>query len=278
MFRGRTLLVATKHEKEKVIAPILENQLGVKCIVSEGFDTDELGTFTGEVERKDDPITTARTKCLRAMEMANCDMAVASEGSFGAHPSIYFVPADDEFLLFIDKKNDLEIIVRELSTETNFNAVEIKSERELREFAIAALFPSHGLILRKNRENYTEIKKGIIDWDILIDAYHHFCNNDGMVYVETDMRAMYNPTRMRIIEKASKKLADKINSECPACSTPGFGITDAKPGLPCEWCHFPTNSTLSYTYICQKCSFIKEEKYPNGKVKEDPMYCDICNP
>ena len=61
------------------------------------------------------------------MELANCDLAVASEGSFGPHPTIYFVHADDEFLLFIDKKNDLEIIVRELSTVTNFNGSEIKT-------------------------------------------------------------------------------------------------------------------------------------------------------
>ena len=112
MFKGRKLLIATKHDKEKVIAPILEKELGVTCFVAENFDTDVLGTFTGEVERKDDPITTARNKCLMAMELNNCDLAIASEGSFGPHPAIFFVHADDEMLLFIDKKNDLEIIAR----------------------------------------------------------------------------------------------------------------------------------------------------------------------
>jgi len=42
MFRGRTILIATKHEKEKVIASIITKVLGVNCIVSLGFDTDEL--------------------------------------------------------------------------------------------------------------------------------------------------------------------------------------------------------------------------------------------
>jgi len=116
MFKGRTLLIASKHEKEKVITPILEKVLGVKCIVAKNFDTDELGTFTGEIERTDDPITTVRKKCQLAMEVSNCDMAIASEGSFGPHPSVFFVSADDEFLIFIDKKNGLEIIARELST------------------------------------------------------------------------------------------------------------------------------------------------------------------
>ena len=65
MFKGRKLLIATKHEKQKVIAPILETELGVKCFIVDNFDTDELGTFSGEIERKDDAITTARKKCLK---------------------------------------------------------------------------------------------------------------------------------------------------------------------------------------------------------------------
>ena len=121
MFQGRTLLIVTKHEKQKVIGPILEKELGVNCVVTDNFDTDILGTFTGEIERMDNPINTARHKCLMAMELANCDLAISSEGSFGPHPSLPFITAEDEFLLFLDKKNNLEIIVREISTETNFN-------------------------------------------------------------------------------------------------------------------------------------------------------------
>jgi len=101
---------------------------------------------------------------------------------------------------------------------------------------------------------------------------------DAAAYIETDMRAMYNPSRMKVIERATKKLADKINSLCPNCDNPGFGITDIQQGLPCEMCNFPTRSTLKYIYTCMKCNYEKEEKYPNGKLTEDPMNCDICNP
>jgi len=278
MFSDRTLLIATKHDKEKVIAPLFEKELGVRCIVSSAFDTDILGTFSGEIARKDDPITTVRNKCYMAMELSNCDMAIASEGSFGAHPSIYFVAADDEILIFIDKKNDIEIIVREISTETNFNAAEVQTETALKKFANAAKFPSHGLILRKHKDDYSEIIKGITDWETLLETYHHFSKTVGSAYIETDMRAMYNPSRMKVIEKAALQLVNKIKSICPQCSAPGFGITDAKEGLPCELCNFPTHSILSYIYSCQKCNFRKEEKFPNKKNKEEPMYCDICNP
>jgi hypothetical protein len=101
MFKGRNLIIATKHSKEKVIAPIVEKELGVKCFVSLDLDTDLLGTFTGEIERKDDPVTSARNKCLMSMELTNCDLAIASEGSFGPHPTLYFIPADDEILVFV---------------------------------------------------------------------------------------------------------------------------------------------------------------------------------
>ncbi len=278
MFKGRSLLIATKHEKEKVIAPILEKELGVKCFVIKELDTDLLGTFTGEVERKNDPITTVRNKCLLAMELANCDLAVASEGSFGSHPSIFFGSADDEFLILIDKKNDLEIIARELSLETNFNGSEIKSETELIDFIQLVKFPTHGLIIRKNKEDFKDIVKGITNHEDLTLMFRDFISKYGKAFIETDMRAMYNPMRMEVIKKATLKLANKVTAACPNCATPGFGITGSNQGLPCELCNFPTRSTLSYVYSCQKCQYEKEEKYPNGKQSEDPMYCDICNP
>jgi hypothetical protein len=278
MFKDRRLLIATKHEKEKAIAPILEKELGVQCIVSTNFDTDALGTFTGEIDRVDDPLETARQKCFKAMELADCDLAIASEGSFGPHPSLIFAQSDDELLMFIDKKNDLEIFTRVITTDTNFNASEIRTKQELKDFAFKANFPSHGLIIRKSKHDYSAIEKGITNWQHLSDIFNSYLNDFGSVYVETDMRAMYNPTRMKVIEAATEKLAKKINSYCTVCNTPGLGITAVKEGLPCNLCGFPTRSILSYIYTCQKCNFEKEEKCPNQKQTEDPMYCDRCNP
>jgi hypothetical protein len=278
MFKGRGLVIATKHEKEKVIAPLLEEALGVVCFIQEDFDTDTLGTFTGEIERELDPISTARQKCLMAMEASNCDLGIASEGSFGPHPSLFFVSADDEFLIFLDKKNNLEIIVRELSTETNFNGSQIKNEQELLAFADLIKFPSHGLILRQSKTDNSDLVKGITSLEDLKRSFHLMLEKFSAVYAETDMRAMYNPSRMNVIENAAKKLVDKINACCPQCNIPGFGVTDSKKGLECSLCGSPTNSTLSFISSCQKCTFKKEEMYPHKKTTEDPMYCDFCNP
>ena len=278
MFKGRSLLIATKHEKERIISPIFEKELGVTSFVPEHFDTDVLGTFTGEVERIADPITTARQKCELAMQQYNADLAIASEGSFGPHPSIFFVNSDEEILLLIDKKNNLEIIVKELSTSTNFNAAAVNNLRELKIFANKVGFPSHGLILRHSKDSIKGIFKGITSWVGLIDAYNYLINHYDTVYVETDMRAMYNPTRRTIIQIAANKLVEKIKSTCPSCNTPGFGIAAMKEGLLCSACKTPTKSILSHIFICQKCNYELCKDYPYNKTEEDPMYCDQCNP
>ena len=277
-FEGRSIVIATKHKKQHAIAPLLEKELGVNCIVPENLDTDMLGTFCGEIERVLSPIDAAKQKCMLAMELTGTDLAVASEGSFGAHPLLYFLPANDELLVLIDKKNGLEIAVREVSTKTNYNANEVSSEEDLLAFAQSALFPGHGLILKDKKEGYTAIAKGIVDAKELLETFRQFMPTYGSVYVETDMRAHMNPSRMEVIEETTKKLIAKIKTTCPSCQTPGFGIKEATPGLPCENCKAPTKSTLYHVYACQKCSHTHEAYFPNGKQEEDPTYCDRCNP
>jgi hypothetical protein len=278
MFLNRKLLIATKHNKEEVIAPLFEQQLGVSCFVTDVFDTDTLGTFSGEVQRKDDALSTLRNKCLLAMEKNNCELVIASEGSFGAHPSVFFAPADEEFIMLVDKRNQLEIVVRELSMDTNFSASKITSQTELLEFASRAQFPSHGLIMKPSENNYSRVVKGITNHDELKKNFEEFKNDFGSAYVETDMRANFNPSRMKVIENTAKKLLEAVQSKCPNCEFPGFVVTDALPGLPCGWCNCATRSTLSFLYTCKKCEFTKEVFYPHEKTKEDPAYCDFCNP
>lgn len=278
LFQKRKLLIATKHGKEEVIAPILQAALGVECIVNEDFDTDSLGTFSGEVERELDPISNARKKCLMAMQLSKCDLGVASEGSFGQHPTLFFANANDEFLIFIDKKNKLEIIARELSLETNFNGEEVSSLKELLDFCERVQFPSHAVILRRSKTDTRQLVKGITNVAQLEEAFHRLRKTTDSIYAETDMRAMYNPTRMKVIELAAQKLVDHISSVCPQCQTPGFVVSEVKSGLACRLCGSATKSTLSHIYVCQHCHFSKEVVHPHGKSHEDPMYCDYCNP
>lgn len=278
MFEGRRLLIATKHEKEKAIAPILEKALGVHCFLAEHLDTDMFGTFSGEIDRVHDPLTTVKIKCTLAMELVGADLAVASEGSFGPHPTLHFIPADDEIIYFKDNKNGLEVISREISTDTNFKSQEIFHRDQLDNFLESVGFPDHAVIIKDRQNNFKDLVKGIRDKSHLIHEFERFISLYGRVFIETDMRAMFNPTRMRVIQKATHKLVQKLQSLCPQCKMPGFDVVQILAGLPCAECQSPTRSALSYIYQCSSCGFESETIYPQKKTTEDPMYCDWCNP
>ncbi|MBL7917249.1 MAG: hypothetical protein JNM96_02555, partial [Bacteroidia bacterium] len=153
-----------------------------------------------------------------------------------------------------------------------------ETEEELSSFANSVKFPGHGLIIRNSYGNNFETVKGITNYNLLIKHFKEFKNKYEKVFVETDMRAMYNPTRMEVIKTAAEKLVKKIMSLCPHCASPGFGIKLSKPGLPCIQCRFPTQSVLLNEYQCLKCEFKKIEMFPYGKSYEEPTFCDNCNP
>ena len=278
MFQDRKLLIATKHQKESVIAPLFWEEFRNYCFTSDVFDTDLLGTFSGEIERKEDALSTVRKKCTLASEATHCDLVIASEGSFGPHPSIFFAQANEELIMLKDFKNDIEIVAREISLETNFNGKKIANEKDLIGFAQLVHFPSHAIILKPDEKNFSKIFKGITSEDVLIKNYNQLKQEFNSVYAETDMRAMYNLTRMKVIEKATQKLIDKIKKVCPKCALPGFDIVNAISGLPCENCSLPTQSILSYIYQCKKCEYKEEQLYPRGIQFEDPTFCNYCNP
>ena len=277
-FEGRRLVIATMHGKEQVIAPSLTQALGVEVVVAHELNTDQFGTFSGEVERESDPLETARRKCRTAMALHHCTLAIASEGSFGPHPYLFFVPADDELLVLLDAENGWEFKARELTTQTNFAGASLQAWHDAEQFARNVLFPSHGLIVRKEAGNVADMVKGVSDWDTLKKLVEKYIEAYGRVFLETDMRAMMNPSRMSVIETATKKLLAAIERLCPQCRTPGFDVAQVIEGLPCSQCGAPTRSVLALEYECQHCHYKEQKQHPGGKHQEDPMYCDWCNP
>jgi hypothetical protein len=272
-FEGREIRIATMHGKEKVIGPALQEAFKMKYSVA-AFDTDVLGTFSGEVERVLTPLEAAREKCRLALERNDAEIAIASEGSFGTHPTLYFMPSDEEILLLVDRKNDLEIAVKHTSLQTNYGYFSTESEELLADFLKRVKFPSHALIVK----TADFIAKGIQSREQLDRAINACIALHGHYQLMTDMRAMYNPSRMTVIREATDKLIQKMQSLCPACSRPGFGITDALKGLLCSTCAMPTRSVKTVIYSCEGCHYTEKADFPEGKTEEDPMFCDFCNP
>jgi hypothetical protein len=278
IFENRKLLIVTKHGKEEVLKPLLEESLKVNCVLNVDFDTDSFGTFSGEIDRKEDALTTIRKKCLATMLYHNVDLAVASEGSFGPHPSAFFTTADDELVILIDVKNNLEIIGRKISFDTNFALQEFMDPNLFQLFLQGIKFPSHKIILKNISQNNFEIYKDIGTEVEALRIFRLLLGKYGSVSAETDMRAMNNPTRMKVIKEAAEQLVEKIKSPCPKCELPGFSVTLAVAGLRCSCCNRPTKSTLYNVMSCSKCKYKKKKFFPRDIEVEDPTYCDRCNP
>lgn len=281
LFTGRTAVFATKHKKESVVFPIL-SKAGIHLKLVDSIDTDLFGTFTGEVPRTGTQVEAARLKALKAIEQTGETLALASEGSFGPHPTLYFVPANVELVLLLDSLNEIELLGWEISMDTNYAHQKVNSVDDARDFGKRVGFPSHGLVVRPNSGSGKAdlMFKGVASEPELTYAVETCIRHseDMSAMIETDMRAMCNPKRMTVIEKAATNLLKIMNSLCPQCSWPGFDVTEKVSGLPCELCGSPTRATLSHIYTCKKCSFKNEIEFPSGKTSEDPTYCDWCNP
>jgi hypothetical protein len=278
MFQGRTLVIATMHGKEEVLGPLAVKHLGVEISLPGNFDTDEYGSFTGEIPRKLPPLDAARAKAKAALEKTGMDLALASEGSFGPHPVIGMIPANEEWLVLLDLKNELEVVARTLSTDTNYQYQTCNNIDDVFTFAKVTGFPEHALILRRSASDNTSINKGIREVSTLRSLSEQMLQSYGSLYLETDMRAMMNPKRMQVIAATGEKLMHKLKTLCPSCSAPGFDVQEVIPGLICSLCKLPTRSAQAHLLCCLKCGYEQRNAFPGGKEQEDPMYCDHCNP
>ncbi|ADU31925.1 DUF6671 family protein [Evansella cellulosilytica] len=291
MFDGRECVVATMHQKEKVIAPLLKEELGLQVITPQNFNSDAFGTFSGEVSRKGDQLEAAKRKLKEAMDMTGVSIGVASEGSFGNDTLFRGAAVNRELILLIDKKEELEVVGYVKNNHTNYAQSEVENYEEAYAFAKSIGFPEHAVIVKAHRKakKKADMVKGITSAEQLKKAvttllqkkntsFSFLKKRQKSLWIETDMRAMYNPTRMKNIELATRDLITKLQSTCPSCQAPGYEITEVKDGLPCAGCGIETASTLSHTYTCQKCHYTEEKLYPNGVTRTDPTYCSICNP
>ena len=277
-FRRKVLHMVSRHQKQQYIEPVLASRLGFICKTVSEVDTDLLGTFSGEVARTLSPVACAREKCKRAREYVNDGYLLASEGSFGPHPTLGWVTAGEEWLLLYDIEEDAELIVRDITLDTCFLGKAIANEQQCLDFLQKVGFPNQRVIVKSSQEQPEIIFKNGSTPEEIVKIMHNMLNEKGNCYIETDMRAMFNPTRQRHLNKLAGLLADKLNSICPDCGWYGFSVTSVERGLPCSWCGTPTNSVSNEIYTCKRCNCNQNKKFPKGIQQEDPQYCNQCNP
>ncbi len=278
MYKDKIIILATKHQKEEVIQPIFELELGCTMHVSHQYDTDQFGTFTGEIPRKLSAYETALSKAKMAAQQFGYQYAIANEGSFGPHPYLYFAPGDTELMVFVDLDNNLIISEVEISTATNYGHMDITIHDDYEDFIIKAKFPMHGLIVRSLDDNTEFLEKGIRELKHLKTAIQEAFHYSHTVRLETDMRAMMNPSRMEVIKTLAIKLVKRIQHSCPQCQTPGFGKISTEGHLVCEACSTPTELYYQKVISCLKCEYKIYQARADGREFAEQRYCPYCNP
>ena len=275
-YTDKLVLLASKHNKEQAIAPVFRRTLACKLCV-EDIDTDQFGTFTGEVPRKLSAYETCILKARYAAHEKKYALSVASEGSFGPHPSNPFIPHAHEIMVFLDLEQDWIIGEQLLTPNTNYKMMTINRDTDLEPFLKSALFPSHALTLQ-SPDRLDVIEKGINTPHQLQASLSDGFKKYNELFIATDMRAMMNPTRMQTLAELAEKLAIRIKSLCPSCGIPGFGFKSVSGHLPCSRCRDDTTMYRYEEWGCIQCNYQEQRPRKDHLIVADPTYCNYCNP
>lgn len=288
-YRGSRIALATRHGKQRVIGRAIRHGLGAALLHLPELDTDALGSFCGSVPRSGSALDACIAKAELALAHTDTPLAIASEGSFGPHPAVPLLPVGVECMVFLDRQRGLTIREELIARRTNFSQRLLGREdlatgapsADLERWLQASGFPSHALIVRPlDGPAKAAIQKGLQDPKALVQTLSEALAQAGDrgVQLETDMRAHCNPTRMASIRQLSFRLVRRIASGCPACHSPGWGLIERLPGLPCGWCGLPTERIAQEVFGCVACDHRQVQHRADGLQAADPEHCPHCNP
>lgn len=276
----RDCAIATMHGKETVIAPLLNEHLGITASPTKRFNTDTFGTFSGEITRPGNQLATARKKAHAAVEETGVDLVIVSEGSFATHPSLPLLPSNLELVLLYDAKHGIEVLGTYQSHRRIAEQETISNVEEALKTATQWNFPENGMIIRsKGWLGRDSLKKDIRTEKALVATIKKLLTNPltRVVLLEKDLRAHRCLERRPLIVEATHNLIYNCEQRCPQCGCPGFVVSESIPGLPCAWCSSPTDAIRMYRYTCQKCHYEKTREFTSHEAA-DPGGCAYCNP
>jgi hypothetical protein len=283
-YAGRLIALATQHGKQQVLARPLRHGLGLTLRHAASVNTDRFGSFAGDQVRSADAPTTCRLKAEAALEALDLDLGIASEGSFGPHPAVPFLAIGQEWLTLVDRRDGFVISQPMLCSHTNFGSCAAADPEACASWLRQVAFPSHALMVRPHAGDHADplpwLAKGIhraaelAQWmAVAVDQ-----SPLGLAWLETDMRAHCNPTRMASIRRLAFRLVRRVGATCPACEAPGWGLVSTRAGLPCRACGLATELVQLEEFGCVACSHRTLLPRRDGLMAADPAHCPYCNP
>lgn len=284
-YDGVAVAFLTRHGKQHQVRDPLERALGCRIIHTDGYDTDLLGSFTGEVARPGTALEAARRKATIALDLLGLEVGLGSEGSFGADPVGGMLPWNHEILVWVDRARGLEV-VGVAQGPAMHGQLAVRDAAALEAAAARLGFPAHALVLRPATDAAAEtadalVHKGVATVAGLRRAFDvcRAASPSGVVRLDTDLRAHFNPTRRRTIVAAAEDLVQRLRSCCPVCAAPGFGRERPEPGLPCRDCGAATRQPVAEILACVSCGHRARRPLHSGaSPTADPAVCDRCNP
>lgn len=275
---GLTAGFATKHRKVPLVRPDFHATLSME-ILEVPFDTDTLGTFSGETPRPGTALETAYAKARIAADANENGLGLGSEGTIGPSASIPFVISDIEIVAFVDDRRGLRIAEHAVSHDIRTIALTVEPHAEFRSKLAAAGFPDHGVIVKPADGAMVPLHKGLHDFERVRSAVRvcAIASSDGRARIESDLRADHCPSRRPAITAAARRLALRLRERCPSCETPGWGVVRAERGVPCSLCGEMVDIVAREILGCGACN----EHRPAAKplmTNADPSRCPRCNP
>lgn len=275
---GKKIVLTSKHEKLKLLKPAFDKHVGCK-LFEVNLDTDQLGTFSGEIERLAPPRETAIQKARLGMKETGLLIGIASEGSVGPDPVVPFLHSNIEHLVLVDDEKGVVISETYRSFDITVATFTITPGQDLVAFLQKANFPDHGLIVRPNTQKKSNCIKGITHLEHLLEAIDKSSkiSPDGLVVIESDLRAMNSPSRQKNIEQVANLLAIRVSQLCPKCQMPGWGQVGYEKGLQCLECGLRNKNAIRQEKLgCAKCDYLELGQVIANRL--DPAQCDFCNP
>lgn len=277
-YESQQVAFLTQHGKQDLVRDELQAALGCVLVHTDEHDTDQLGTFTRDIDRMGSQLEAARKKVELGLSLTGARVAMSSEGAFSMDPYSGLMPWNTEIVLWKDLDHGIEVMGWAHGAAKSMHR-SLKTLAELDQFAAEAGFPSHYLALRPDHDSHPDIIKGLKDRHSLHQAFEQALakSAQGVVFVENDLRAFCNPTRQVVIRKAVQDLIGKLLCACPSCTRPGFTVKKKIPGLPCLACGAKTRMPIAEIWHCQVCKTESQRPVNDGELA-NPSRCEFCNP
>jgi hypothetical protein len=272
-YRRARFVFATRHGKERQAREPFRRHLDAEVVAPARIDTDQFGTFTGDIPRTRTARDAALDKALLGVLLTGNPYAIASEATYRNE---FGMTQLDELLLFHDAERGVTLTESIRAAVPPAVAAIVTSPGQALRVATRHGFPEVGLVATAETPAGPLIRKGQRHAAQLAVTVSALLTRADEVRLEPDLRAHANPARQQVITRLADRLALRLTRPCPECDIVGWGIVDVERGLPCGQCGEPTAAIRADVYGCAVCGH--RASVLRAGADADAAGCDACNP